>query len=163
MKFTDVDRVHILDTARANLERLADFHVTERDVYAADWSLPEPEPEPRKSDTQPFDWWREIDKRIAGSAAAEREHLNELLTHLIVALHEETDAVVGKLQTLNDERSATIVDLTTKLAALTEQLHALRIEHADARTDVTQLRDALADERAKAVDLPNAFARRSVN
>ena len=78
-------------------------------------------PRERPLDTQPFDWWAEVDRRIAVARSGDRQYIGDLLIELVVELRNEAQAVTEKLQQVSDERAQTI-------AALTAQLHGLRVE-----------------------------------
>lgn len=100
---------------------------------------PQPKPEPpereRGLDTAPIDW----NGRIAAAFAAEREYQHELLAHLIADIRAETS---------DDLKIAT---------------RSLAAEVADLRAKFAELRLALADERGKAIDLPNPLRSHRAN
>jgi hypothetical protein len=156
---TNEERGAIMDEARRNIERLADRKP--RTVDAGDdalrrWQRMQPEPEPpsrvSKLDT---DVPGPVSAAIVAAIAAERAHLHELLIELIGEIQAEADSALAKLKEIGAAREA-------KLAGVVEQLHQLRIENANARADIAELRAAFASgERAgKVLDMPNPLSRR---
>ena len=88
----------------------------------------------------PPDWWDAIDERIAAALAVERRLV-------AVAIGE----AVGKL--LNEERRNT-------MKAARDEMRELKIEIAKHASEVAALREALAVERSKVVDIPSPLSRR---
>jgi hypothetical protein len=149
---------------RAKSEALLDAPVVpapSRDPFAPDalekWTAgmpeaePEPEPPPRRGlDTAPapapIDWGSVIDDRVE----AEHEFTVEVLAHLVADIKRE---FAGKVRKLREERS-------DAKAELVEETRRLRIELAELQTVVGELRQALAHERGKPLDLPSPLSRR---
>ena len=96
---------------------------------------PEPTPRERKLDTAPVDW----DARISEAIAAERRYQAELLTELIAEFRGEAA----------DE--------------LERATRSLTIELADLKATLAEVRQVVAGERSKVLDLPPLPARRELN
>jgi hypothetical protein len=126
----------------ANIEKLGDLKPSSRAPSDGEDALerwrrlaPEPEkPKPeRQLDTAPVD----VNAAIAAAIGAERERLRLLLIEPVGEIRSEADAVMAELKTVAASRES-------RLAALTAQLHGLRVENANARADIAELRAALA-------------------
>jgi hypothetical protein len=92
----------------------------------------------RNRNTAP-DWSAEIARQIAAERVFLIQQLGDFLGEYVA-------------EQLAQERKA--------FMALADQFHTMRVELADARADIAELRIALATERSKALDLPNPLARR---
>jgi hypothetical protein len=136
---TDAERDNILQTARANLERLADLEPRSRDPLhrrageSRRRSAPIDAPSaPRERlDTMPIDW----DARIAAAIGHEHEFLVEVIG---AALSEA----------LADQRQAFETELQAKLAEFRLDL-CNRMEQT-----LTTLRQAIDADRSKPLELP---------
>jgi hypothetical protein len=139
----------IMDEARANIERLAELKpraVADDEDAMARWSRLKPKPEaPPREHRLDMEVPGPVSAAIAAAIAAERERLHLLLTELVGEIQSEADAALTALKEINAAREA-------KLASVVDQLHDLRIENANARAAVAELRAALASgERGKAL------------
>jgi hypothetical protein len=143
-KFSHDQRARIMAESRAHLQRLDAMETIPDDQFRREGTPPPPPeevPPERGLDTMPVDWAAVIDRRIA----AERMFIVE-------QIGENVGAYVA--EQLAEERKA--------YTALADQFRSMRVELADARADVAQLRLALADQRAgkAALDLPDALGTR---
>jgi hypothetical protein len=150
---TDEQRHRIVEQAHEHLQRLADLKL-ERHSHRPQWKVPEP---PRRGlDTAPAPAPPPVVDVTAAIEAAitdERERTTELLAELLAYIQREFAFEVRKLR---EERS-------DAKAELVEETRRLRIELAELQTVVGELRQALAHERGKPLDLPSPPAARRVN
>jgi len=179
--YTDEERERIMREARANIERdfgkppetggfppaatptgwrasagetlaTSGHAIGQRLGLHAPVGEPQPEPPRRTLDAEEADAM--IALRIGEAIGAEREHLRELLVGLVAAIRDEADAALAEMKAISASRE-------TRVVALCEQLHALRVENANARADIAELRMALRSVGAeRTLDLPNPLSRR---
>ena len=147
-KFSAEERQQILDEARARAagftpganSQIEDCIAEPRPDPLAAWlhTMPKPEPAPREQtlDTLPIDWARVIDVRLAD----ERKFLIEVMGEAL------GEALAEARKQSKDE--------------LTDEVRSLKIELANLDSTIAELRRALADERGRAVDLPNPLSAR---
>jgi hypothetical protein len=116
---------------------------------------PKPEPEPptesatiipQNIPAAPVD----VHAEIAATIEGERERTSELLAEVLAYAQRD---FAGKLRKLREERN-------DAKAELVEETRRLRIELAELQTVVGELRQALAHERGKPLDLPSPLSRR---
>jgi hypothetical protein len=101
---------------------------------------------------------------VAGVVAAERERTAAILTGLLVEIRREGKRALDELREIGAEHAEAQAQVAAEREAaigkLTDELHSVRIDLADTRGQVAELREALAAERGRALDLPNPLRRR---
>jgi hypothetical protein len=165
-QFTDEERREIMDEGRAALARLNEQHFdafgrikahvppSGGDAFER-WRKPQSEPQPRERalDRDEIDCL--IGVRIAEAVAAERERQHELLIELTAAIQDEADAALEQIKTIASARE-------TRIVGMNEELHQVRIDLANARADVAELRAALTSGGNTMHERPNALGRRVI-
>jgi predicted DNA-binding ribbon-helix-helix protein len=94
----------------------------------------------------------------ASEVAALRAEVDDLRADLLNLARATRECMDG-IHDVNDERAATLATLREKIGQEVDQLHALRLEVANVRSDLAQLKLAMADQRAAkaaVLDLPDA-------
>ena len=105
------------------------------------------------TDAEMARWINYVHELIAETIAAERERTTALLAELLAYIQCET---AGKVRKLRQERNDAKADLV-------EETRRLRIELAQLQVVVGELRQALAQERGRPLDLPALPRARDLN